>query len=136
LISLPSRWAVLNVCTPRPPPGAMPHYRRCFFWHGYLSSKEVYAWAAVALAQAGFRVIMPDAQAHGSRFTGDHAWRLSHFWEILRSNIDELPQLEAALHARGWVEKGCFSVAGASMGGHDRAGEQWRAIPISHASPA
>ncbi|QHM72564.1 hypothetical protein C7M51_02877 [Mixta intestinalis] len=96
------------------------------FWHGYLSSKEVYAWAAVALAQAGFRVIMPDAQAHGSRFTGDHAWRLSHFWEILRSNIDELPQLEAALHARGWVEKGCFSVAGASMGGMTALGAMAR----------
>ncbi|MFD1804620.1 esterase [Mixta tenebrionis] len=96
------------------------------FWHGYLSSKEVYAWAAVALAQAGFRVVMPDALGHGSRFTGDEAWRLSHFWEILRSNIDELPQLEAALRARGWVEEGRFSVAGASMGGMTALGAMAR----------
>ncbi|PNS12462.1 esterase [Mixta theicola] len=96
------------------------------FWHGYLSSKEVYAWAAVALAQAGFRVIMPDADEHGSRYRGDSAYRLAHFWDILRSNIDELPQLEAALRARGLIADGRFGVAGASMGGMTALGAMAR----------
>lgn len=41
------------------------------FYHGFTSSKLVYSYFAVALAQAGFRVIMPDAPDHGSRFEGD-----------------------------------------------------------------
>lgn len=41
-----------------------------FFYHGFLSSKLVYSYFAVALAQVGFRVIMPDADEHGARFTG------------------------------------------------------------------
>lgn len=96
------------------------------FWHGYLSSKEVYAWAAVALAQAGFRVIMPDADEHGSRYRGDSAYRLAHFWDILRSNIDELPQLEAALRAQGLIDADRFGVAGASMGGMTALGAMVR----------
>ncbi|YCH30110.1 esterase [Erwinia sp. D4-22] len=96
------------------------------FWHGYLSSKEVYAWAAVGLAQAGFRVIMPDAEEHGSRYCGDNAYRLAHFWDILRRNIDELPQLEAALRERGWIAEGQFGVAGASMGGMTALGAMTR----------
>ncbi|MDU1027429.1 MAG: esterase, partial [Leclercia adecarboxylata] len=31
------------------------------FYHGFTSSKLVYSYFAVALAQAGFRVVMPDA---------------------------------------------------------------------------
>ncbi len=96
------------------------------FWHGYLSSKEVYAWAAVALAQAGFRVIMPDADGHGSRYDGDDARRLTRFWEILLSNIDETAQIENALRARGWIKAGHFGVAGASMGGMTALGAMAR----------
>lgn len=96
------------------------------FWHGYLSSKEVYAWAAVALAQAGFRAIMPDADGHGSRYDGDEARRLSRFWDILRSNIDETAQIEKALRVRGWIEAGHFGVAGASMGGMTALGAMAR----------
>lgn len=38
------------------------------FYHGFTSSSLVYSYFAVALAQAGLRVIMPDAPDHGSRF--------------------------------------------------------------------
>jgi len=34
-----------------------------FFYHGFLSSKSVYAYFGYQLAQAGFRVILPDASA-------------------------------------------------------------------------
>ena len=43
------------------------------FYHGFTSSSLVYSYFAVALAQAGLRVIMPDAPDHGSRFSGDAA---------------------------------------------------------------
>ncbi len=36
------------------------------FYHGFTSSKLVYSYFAVALAEAGFRVIMPDARTWGA----------------------------------------------------------------------
>ena len=85
------------------------------FYHGFTSSKEVYAYFAVALAQAGFRAVMPDADMHGARYNGDAKSRLSHFWDILKQNIDEVPQLEAALRENDLISHDRFAVAGASM---------------------
>ena len=50
------------------------------FYHGFTSSKLVYSYFAVALAEAGFRVIMPDAPEHGARYQGDEAGRMQRFW--------------------------------------------------------
>lgn len=96
------------------------------FYHGFTSSKEVYSYFAVALALAGFRVIMPDADMHGARYNGDSDQRMTHFWEILQRNIDEVPQLEAVLHEKEWVAEGRFAVAGASMGGMTALGAMAR----------
>lgn len=87
------------------------------FYHGYTSSKEVYAYFAVALAQAGLRAILPDADMHGARYDGDSERRATHFWEILRRNIDELPALEGALRQQKLIDGERLAVAGASMGG-------------------
>lgn len=97
-----------------------------FFFHGFTSSKEVYSWASVALALAGFRVIMPDAALHGARYDGNSENRLEHFWEILRSNIDEVPLLEAALRQQGLVAGQRIALAGASMGGMTALGAMAR----------
>lgn len=86
------------------------------FWHGYASSKLVYSYFAVALAQAGFRVIMPDAPEHGARFHGDEARRLQHFWQILYGNIQEYPLLRDAINDKKWLAEGRLGIAGASMG--------------------
>lgn len=96
------------------------------FYHGFTSSKEVYSYFAVALALAGFRVVMPDADLHGARYHGDSDYRLSHFWEILQTSIDELPQLEAALRAQELIADKRFAVAGASMGGMTALGAMAR----------
>lgn len=96
------------------------------FWHGFTSSKEVYAYFAVELAQAGFRVVMPDADMHGSRYNGDTEVRLTRFWEILRSNIDEVPLIEGALREQDLIEEGRFAVGGASMGGMTALGSMAR----------
>lgn len=86
-------------------------------WHGFTTSKEVYANFAVVLAQAGMRVVMPDAQMHGTRYDGDAEHRLRSFWSILHSNIEEVPPLLAALQARGLIDGERIAVAGASQGG-------------------
>ncbi|PIJ52061.1 esterase [Erwinia sp. OLTSP20] len=86
------------------------------FWHGFTSSKEVYAYFAVALAQKGFRALLPDAQMHGARYNGDSAMRLGHFWSILQNNIDEVPLLIAALEQRQLIAQGRIAIGGASQG--------------------
>lgn len=88
-----------------------------FFYHGFTSSKEVYAYFAYALAKVGFRVVLPDCKMHGERFDGDEAERLAHFWEILQSNVDELPSIMAHFEQRGLIDGERIGVAGASMGG-------------------
>lgn len=94
------------------------------FWHGFTSSKEVYAYFAVELAKAGFRVVLPDADMHGSRYNGDAELRLTRFWDILKSNIDEVKPLEVAL--QHLIAEGRFAVAGASMGGMTALGAMAR----------
>ncbi|MGU3524057.1 esterase [Enterobacteriaceae bacterium C23F] len=87
------------------------------FYHGFTSSKLVYSYFAVALAQAGFRVIMPDAPDHGSRFQGGDGARLQRFWPILLKSCQEFASLREAIVEQGWLEEGRLAVAGASMGG-------------------
>ncbi|KHN53688.1 esterase [Pectobacterium fontis] len=93
-----------------------------FFFHGYTSSKEVYSYFGYALAQAGFRVILPDAAMHGARYSGDDAQRLRHFWDILQSNIEELPDYVAEYRQRGLIEGERIGVCGASLGGMSALG--------------
>ncbi|MDK9363117.1 MULTISPECIES: esterase [Lelliottia] len=87
------------------------------FYHGFTSSKLVYSYFAVALAQAGFRVVMPDAPDHGSRFSGDEQARLGQFWQILQGSLGEFSGLCDALYQAGLVDDERLAVAGASMGG-------------------
>ena len=87
------------------------------FYHGFTSSKLVYSYFAVALAQAGFRVVMPDAPNHGARFTGNEQERLGQFWQILHGNLTEFSGLRDALYQAGLVADKRLAVAGASMGG-------------------
>ncbi|KNC12307.1 esterase [Klebsiella sp. RIT-PI-d] len=87
------------------------------FYHGFTSSKLVYSYFAVALAQAGFRVVMPDASEHGARYNGDEQARMGHFWQILQENFHEFSDLRTAIVQQGWVDGQRLAVAGASMGG-------------------
>jgi len=86
------------------------------FYHGFTSSKLVYSYFAVALAQAGFHVIMPDAPEHGSRFAGDARARLQTLWPILLKSCQEFASLREAIAEQGWLVEGRLAVAGASMG--------------------
>ncbi|HAU5636898.1 esterase [Citrobacter amalonaticus] len=86
------------------------------FYHGFASSSLVYSYFAVALAQAGFRVIMPDAAGHGARFNGDEQARMGRFWQILQQSMQEFTALRAALRAENWLLEERLAVGGASMG--------------------
>ncbi|MBW7982821.1 esterase [Enterobacillus tribolii] len=88
-----------------------------FFHHGFLSSKEMYSYFGYVLAERGLRVILPEADMHGERFNGDESYRLTHFWDILRRNVDELPQLVEHYRSRGLIAPGRLGVAGVSLGG-------------------
>ncbi len=101
------------------------------FYHGFTSSKLVYSYFAVALAQAGMRVVMPDAQGHGARFNGDENARLQQFWSILKTNIDEFPRLRHALAERKLIAEGKLAVGGASMGGMTALGIMARQPEVS-----
>jgi fermentation-respiration switch protein FrsA (DUF1100 family) len=87
------------------------------FYHGFTSSKLVYSYFAVALAQAGFRVVMPDAPEHGARFDGDEPRRLRRFWQILQGSFTEFSSLRDALYRADLVDGNRLAVGGASMGG-------------------
>ena len=87
------------------------------FYHGFTSSKLVYSYFAVALAEAGFRVIMTDAAEHGARYLGDEQGRMQRFWSILMQNFVEFPALREAIGEQGWLADDRLAVAGASMGG-------------------
>ena len=76
----------------------------------------MYSYFAVALAQAGLRVIMPDAPDHGSRFSGDEARRLNQFWQILLQSMQEFTTLRAAIAEENWLRDDRLAVGGASMG--------------------
>ncbi|KHT05207.1 esterase [Pectobacterium brasiliense] len=93
-----------------------------FFFHGYTSSKEVYSYFGYTLAQAGFRVILADAAMHGARYDGNDARRLRHFWDILQSNIEELPGYVAEYRQRGLIDGERIGVCGASLGGMSALG--------------
>ncbi|MCG8707366.1 esterase [Brenneria sp. 4F2] len=97
-----------------------------FFFHGYLSSKEVYSYFGYALAAAGFQVILPDAAMHGARFDGDEDRRLRHFWDILQSNIEALPGYVDAFRQRGLIADRRIGVCGASLGAMSALGTMAR----------
>lgn len=88
-----------------------------FFFHGFTSSKELNAPFSYMLAKAGFRVVMPEAAMHGARFDGDEALRLSSFWEIMVTCIDELSLFRDHYARRGLIADGRIGVGGTSMGG-------------------
>ncbi|HHC4721061.1 TPA: esterase [Escherichia albertii] len=86
------------------------------FYHGFTSSSLVYSYFAVALAQAGLRVIMPDEPDHGIRFSGDASRRLKQFWQILLQNMHEFTALRAAIIEENLLLDERLAVGGASMG--------------------
>lgn len=92
---------------------------RCLLWF-FIMDLPHRSWFTVtlrSLAQAGFRVVMPDAPDHGARFMGNEQARLGQFWHILHGSLTEFAGLRDALYEAGLVAENRLAVAGASMGG-------------------
>nr|UKE84893.1 esterase [Pectobacterium sp. PL152] len=67
-------------------------------------------------------VILTDAAMHGARYDGDESLRLAHFWDILQTNIEELPGYVAEYRQRGLIDGERIGVCGASLGGMSALG--------------
>jgi fermentation-respiration switch protein FrsA (DUF1100 family) len=92
--------------------------RLIIFVHGFTSAKEHNLHFGYLLAEAGYRVILPDALYHGEReqkMTNEQL-QLS-FWNIVTQTIGELEQIKNELGGRGLVQPKRIGVAGTSMGG-------------------
>lgn len=91
---------------------------RCaVFYHGWSSSGALQTTRALILAAHGYTVLLPDAVHHGARGTLPDYYAVAAydvFWETIFQNLEEFPQLEAALTGRGFDRPW---VLGHSMGG-------------------
>ena len=88
----------------------------CVIFYTLTSSSLVYSYFAVALAQAGLRVIMPDAPDHGSRFSSDEARRLNQSGKSCYKVCRNYTTLRAAIAEENWLLDDRLAVGGASMG--------------------
>lgn len=88
-----------------------------FFYHGFTSSKEIYAYFGYNLAKAGYRVILPDALMHGARAEPDSRVLFNNFWRILQNNVNDLALFKETFVARGLADEQRLGVGGVSMGG-------------------
>ncbi|WP_027408954.1 esterase [Anoxybacteroides tepidamans] len=88
------------------------------FVHGFTSAKEHNLHFGYLLAEAGYRVILPDALYHGEREQNLTAQQLQlSFWNIVVQTIREIEQIKGELCERNLVEKDRIGIAGTSMGG-------------------
>lgn len=88
------------------------------FIHGFKSVKERNLHYAYLLAEAGFRVMMPEVLFHGERDQGlsDKEF-YSRFWEMVLTTIHEINRLKESYTAKDLVDSERVGLAGTSMGG-------------------
>ncbi|MCQ6265507.1 esterase [Fictibacillus sp. WQ 8-8] len=88
------------------------------FIHGFTSAKEHNLHFAYALAQKGYRVVLPDMLHHGERMSdvsGDK--RMYSFWDIVVQGIQDIHTLVQSLDREGIIDPKRVGVSGTSMGG-------------------
>ncbi|PIC05869.1 esterase [Anoxybacillus flavithermus] len=88
------------------------------FIHGFTSAKEHNLHFGYLLAEAGYRVVLPDALYHGERPNplSDDELHLS-FWDIVLTTIRELEEIKNELVERKLADPNRIGVVGTSMGG-------------------
>lgn len=89
-----------------------------FFYHGWESYKERVLEYGYSLAQAGFRVILPEAYNHGERRTDNEpAQDPMNFWQVVTTSVKEFPKIAKWYIAANKTLPERIGVAGLSMGG-------------------
>ncbi|WP_026676133.1 alpha/beta fold hydrolase [Fictibacillus gelatini] len=88
------------------------------FIHGFTSAKEHNLHFAYSLAEAGYRVILPDMNYHGERSSNLSMEQMySSFWDIVVQGIYDVNAIITELDNRGWIENERIGLSGTSMGG-------------------
>ncbi len=89
------------------------------FIHGFTSAKEHNLHYGYLLAEAGFRVVLPDALYHGEREDSNVAQQELNFrfWDIVINEIEELEFIKNDLVSKGLIDSNRIGVVGTSMGG-------------------
>lgn len=88
------------------------------FIHGFMSVKERNLHYGYMLAEAGFRVVLPEAIYHGQRNQDfDEKEYNIRFWEIVLNTINEINMLKEYYENKGLANPERIGVAGTSMGG-------------------
>jgi uncharacterized protein len=87
------------------------------FMHGYTSAKEHNLHYAFALAERGFRVILPDARHHGERISSNTPkTRDYEFWNIVHEGINDVGAIVDWALENGLASADNIVVGGISMG--------------------
>lgn len=86
------------------------------YYHGWQTSKELVLTQGRKLAQAGFRVLLPDAVNHGERKTAISKIPSMTFFESIQGNLFEFGYLLDYFDKLGLVTEK-IAVGGVSMGG-------------------
>lgn len=88
------------------------------FIHGFRSVKERNLHYAYLLAEAGFRVILPEVLYHGDRDQGlNEKDFYARFWEMVLNTINEIKVLKESYLKKGLIDSEKIGLAGTSMGG-------------------
>jgi uncharacterized protein len=88
------------------------------FIHGFTSAKEHNLHFGYLLAEAGYRVILPDALYHGERGSSLSERELQlMFWHIVQQTITEVKLIKEEMEQRQWIDPDRIGLAGTSMGG-------------------
>lgn len=91
------------------------------YYHGWQTQKELVLTQGRKLAQAGFRVVLPDAENHGERKRAVSTIPSLTFWQSIQTNLFEFELIVNFFHQidvlNGWI-----GVGGVSMGGMTTCG--------------
>lgn len=86
------------------------------YYHGWQSSKELVLTQGRRLAQAGFRVLLPDAANHGERKQPITKIPSLTFWQSIQTNLFEFGYIINHFQKLGLADDR-IAVGGVSMGG-------------------
>ncbi|OJF95943.1 alpha/beta fold hydrolase [Alkalibacterium sp. 20] len=86
------------------------------YYHGWQSAKELVLTQGRLLAEAGFRVLLPDAVNHGDRYQPITKIPSLTFWQSIQTNLFEFGYIVNHFKKLGVVDDR-IAVGGVSMGG-------------------
>lgn len=88
------------------------------FWHGFTSGKEHNLHIAYQLVKRNMRVILPEANHHGTRDEGLSEKELTlQFWSIVLKSVEETGDVYESLRKQHLLKNQRIFLAGTSMGG-------------------